>query len=45
MPKTEMEGKLHRGLTHLSETQASLTLMKLSQSFLPIRLRFTVKDF
>ena len=45
VPKTEMEEKLHRGLTYLSETQASLNLGKLSQSFLPIRLGFKVKDF
>ena len=45
VPKTEMEGQFHRGLTYLSETQASLNLGKLSQSFLPIRLGFKVKDF
>ena len=45
VPKTEMEEKFHRGLTYLSETQASLNLGKLSQSFLPIRLGFKVKDF
>ena len=33
VPKTEMEEKLYRGLTYLSETQASLNLGKLSQSF------------
>ena len=45
VPKTETQGKLHRGLTYLSETQASFNLGKLSQSFLPIKLGFKVKDF
>ena len=40
-----MEGMLHRGLTYLSETQASLNLGKLSQLFLPVRLGFKGKDF